>query len=124
MGPWTPGDPLYDRFTEGAAEKPDRIEASVLTVNYDPGRGVKYLGSALIVAGIFTMFYMKAYFFQSKRRIEGDGDADDDGGDGSDGTPPATSAAARPDGPPRRRAVATAGGRGRGRSRGKPGGGR
>jgi len=126
MGPWTPGDPLYDRFTEGAAEKPDRIEASVLTVNYDPGRGVKYLGSALIVAGIFTMFYMKAYFFQPKRRIEGDGDADDDGGagDGSDGTPPATSAAARPDGAPRRRAVATAGGRGRGRSRGKPGGGR
>jgi hypothetical protein len=126
MGPWTPGDPLYERFTAGSAEKPDRIEASVLTVNYDPGRGVKYLGSALIVAGIFTMFYMKAYFFQPKRRVEDDGDAgDDDGADGgSDGAPPATSVAARPGGVPRRRAVAAAGGRGRGRSRGNPGGGR
>ena len=67
MGPWMPGDDLYERFTKGVSEKPDRLEASVLTVNYDPGRGVKYLGSALIVAGIFTMFYMKAYFFRPRR---------------------------------------------------------
>lgn len=39
---------------------------SVLTVNYDPGRGVKYAGSLLIVAGIVTMFYMRAYFFTPK----------------------------------------------------------
>ena len=73
MGPWLPGDPLYERFTAGIAEQdggelPERLEASVLTVNYDPGRGVKYFGSLLIVAGIFTMFYMKAYFFGPKRR--------------------------------------------------------
>lgn len=74
MGPWLPGDPLYERFTETLAEQnegelPERLEASVLTVNYDPGRGVKYFGSLLIVAGIFTMFYMKAYFFGPKRRV-------------------------------------------------------
>ncbi len=40
--------------------------ASVLTVNYDPGRGVKYVGCLLVVAGIVTMFYMRAYFFKPK----------------------------------------------------------
>jgi hypothetical protein len=73
MGPWLPGDPLYERFAEdlrkrGGADPPDALEASVLTVNYDPGRGVKYAGSGLIVAGIFTMFYMKAYFFGPRRK--------------------------------------------------------
>ena len=75
MGPWSPGDPLYERFTSrpgrGSADpgvdKPDRLEASVLTVNYDPGRGVKYAGSGLVVVGIFTMFYMRAYFFGPRR---------------------------------------------------------
>ncbi len=74
MGPWLPGDPLYERFVEKTTaaegeEPPERLEASVLTVNYDPGRGTKYFGSLLIVAGIFTMFYMKAYFFAPKRRM-------------------------------------------------------
>jgi hypothetical protein len=68
MGPWLPGDDLYERFTQKSQAKPDRLEASVLTVNYDPGRGVKYAGSGLIVIGIFTMFYMKAYFFAPRRR--------------------------------------------------------
>jgi hypothetical protein len=42
---------------------------SVFRVNYDPGRPVKYLGSGLIVCGIFLMFYMRAYFF--KRPAQG-----------------------------------------------------
>jgi hypothetical protein len=37
---------------------------SIFRVNYDPGRPVKYLGSGLIVFGIFLMFYMRAYFFK------------------------------------------------------------
>lgn len=87
MGPWLPGDPLYERFAKAAVgssseagdpgELPERLEASVLTVNYDPGRGVKYTGSMLIVAGIFTMFYMKAYFFAPKRRPQAMTDTDD-----------------------------------------------
>ena len=41
----------------------DELFLSWLTVNYDPGRGLKYFGSMMIVAGIATMFYMRAYFF-------------------------------------------------------------
>lgn len=66
MGPWLPGDELYERMTKEMPDRPERLEASVLTVNYDPGRGVKYAGSGLIVIGIFTMFYMRAYFFGSR----------------------------------------------------------
>ncbi len=92
MGPWMPGDDLYEKFTKNTSEKPERLEASVLTVNYDPGRGVKYLGSSLIVAGIFTMFYMKAYFFRPRRQ-------DEEGDDASTAIPPGPEgmAAARPD---------------------------
>jgi len=68
MGPWLPGDDLFERFTRGVSDPPEKLEASVLTVNYDPGRGVKYLGSGLIVVGIFTMFYMRAYFFAPRRQ--------------------------------------------------------
>ena len=93
MGPWMPGDDLYEKFTKNSPEKPEKLEASVLTVNYDPGRGVKYLGCGLIVAGIFTMFYMRAYFFRP-RRDHGDDDtpsprhapvATGTGGDGREG---------------------------------------
>ncbi|MFM8496519.1 MAG: hypothetical protein ACKOEM_13495, partial [Planctomycetia bacterium] len=71
MGPWLPGDELFEQFTKGWKSLPDKLEASVLTVNYDPGRGVKYLGSGLIVIGIFTMFYMRAYFFAPRRQPGG-----------------------------------------------------
>lgn len=58
----------YRLFQESFAPIPgdDRFQ-SVLTVNYDPGRGVKYVGCLLIVAGIVTMFYMRAYFFTPKK---------------------------------------------------------
>ena len=39
-----------------------------LTVNHDPGRGTKYAGCLLIVFGIGTMFYMRAYFFKPRPR--------------------------------------------------------
>jgi len=68
MGPWLPGDDLFEQFTRGWPSRPEKLEASVLTVNHDPGRGVKYLGSGLIVIGIFTMFYMRAYFFAPRRQ--------------------------------------------------------
>ena len=34
-------------------------EASILSVNYDPGRFIKYFGSFLLVLGIFALFYRK-----------------------------------------------------------------
>jgi len=44
-----------------------------LTVNYDPGRGLKYTGSLLIVAGVAVVFYMKGYFLRRRdgpRRVD------------------------------------------------------
>jgi hypothetical protein len=67
-GPFKPGDGMYDlklggRLLHGETMPRDELFLSWLTVNYDPGRGLKYFGSMMIVAGIATMFYMKAYFF-------------------------------------------------------------
>lgn len=66
-GPWTPGQPGFEQL---AAEDParNRFFLSWFTVNYDPGRGVIYAGSLLIVLGISIAFYMKAYFFKPAAR--------------------------------------------------------
>jgi hypothetical protein len=44
------------------------VNLSVFTVGYDPGLNIKYLGSVCLAAGIFMMFYMRAYFFRGPRR--------------------------------------------------------
>lgn len=65
-GPFRPGDRTYDALMP--ADSPDEeLYSSVLTVNYDPGRGIRNIGCLLIVAGIATMFYMRAYFFTGKK---------------------------------------------------------
>lgn len=66
-GPFHPGDPTYDSNVSSSSDR-EHLYLSILTVNYDPGRGVKYLGCMLIVAGIVTMFYMRAYFFKPQAR--------------------------------------------------------
>ncbi len=43
--------------------------ASIFTVNYDPGRWVKYLGSLLLIGGILVLFYMKGYFGRKVERV-------------------------------------------------------
>jgi hypothetical protein len=63
-GPMKPGDPLFDMLAGGTDR--EELYLSWLTVNYDPGRGLKYFGCLMIVAGIATMFYMKAYFFKPR----------------------------------------------------------
>ncbi len=40
---------------------------SVFSVNYDPGRQIKYLGSLMIVLGIAIMFYWKPRYSRKKR---------------------------------------------------------
>jgi len=70
-GPFRPGEVLYDQAVSRSSpadrmQLRDEVFLSWLTVNYDPGRGLKYLGSLLIVAGIAAMFYMKAYFFKPR----------------------------------------------------------
>ena len=57
-------EPLkYGGFTfyQASFEKNDKDQpvASILSVNYDPGRFFKYFGSFLIVLGIICMFYFK-----------------------------------------------------------------
>ena len=61
-GPIRPGDFEFDKYFAGKGV--DEGYMSTLTVNYDPGRAVKYSGCLLIVTGIVTMFYMRAYFFK------------------------------------------------------------
>lgn len=51
-------------YQSGFQELPDGGTMTILAVGRDPGRPIKYAGSALIVMGIFTMFYMRAYFFR------------------------------------------------------------
>ncbi|CAN5697097.1 hypothetical protein BH10BDE1_BH10BDE1_01790 [soil metagenome] len=41
--------------------------ASVLSVNHDPGRGIKYLGCILIIFGAIHLFYMKRRAWMDKK---------------------------------------------------------
>ncbi len=68
-GPWKPGDPEFDQLVGGSGTR-EELFLSWLTVNYDPGRGLKYAGSLMIVAGIAIMFYMRAYFFRPRMSLE------------------------------------------------------
>jgi len=64
-GPWKPGSAEFDQLA-GPQSKRDILFLSQLAVNHDPGRGLKYAGSLLVVLGIGIMFYMRAYFFQQR----------------------------------------------------------
>ena len=49
---------FYDKeILPGETEPRDSLYRSILSVNYDPGRGLKYLGSALLVFGTAWMIY-------------------------------------------------------------------
>jgi hypothetical protein len=52
----------YTFYQSGFHEIPGGKQATVLTVAYDPGRLLKYLGSLMICTGVFFMFYTKANF--------------------------------------------------------------
>jgi ABC-type transport system involved in cytochrome c biogenesis permease subunit len=58
QGPWTPGDPEFEQLT-GNDRTRDEIYLSRFTLNYDPGRGLKYAGSVLIVLGIGLVYYVR-----------------------------------------------------------------
>jgi len=62
-GPKRPGDPEYEMYVPAGSPK-DELYRSVLSVNYDPGRGIRSAGCLLVVLGIGLMFYMRAYFFK------------------------------------------------------------
>lgn len=51
--------------------------ASIFSVNYDPGRWIKYLGSFLIVLGSIMLFYFKKFGVENKKFIKlPDGDVE------------------------------------------------
>jgi len=52
-------------FYQAGFNQVEGVSISTLSVRYDPGWIIKYVGCGLIVGGIFTMFYMKAYFQKS-----------------------------------------------------------
>jgi hypothetical protein len=64
-GPWMPGEPEFDRLA-GKDHGRDQVYLSRLSVNYDPGRGLKYVGCLLIVVGIVIVYYLRAYFVRKE----------------------------------------------------------
>lgn len=70
-GPFSPGDGsgVFELVYPSERDSQARY-MTILTVNYDPGRGFKYMGSLLVVVGIATMFYMRAYFFKRVDKLK------------------------------------------------------
>ncbi len=64
-GPFRPGDMLFERVVQGK-EPREHLYLSWLTLNYDPGRGPKYLGAFLIVIGIAVEFLPEGIFLASR----------------------------------------------------------
>ena len=60
QGPWRRGEREYHRQL-GDNTTRDELFLSVLSVNYDPGRPLKYAGTLLIVAGLVIVYYMRAF---------------------------------------------------------------
>jgi len=57
-GPFRPGDPQYEQYVADREAQP-QLFLSVLSLNYDPGRGLKYFGSMLMSVGFVLIFYMR-----------------------------------------------------------------
>lgn len=63
-GPFHPGDMEFHQYYDGRifpweTRPRETLYTSTLSVNYDPGRGCKYLGSFLIIFGTAWLFYRK-----------------------------------------------------------------
>jgi cytochrome c biogenesis protein ResB len=57
-------------FYQASFEKNEKGEpvVSILSVNHDPGRWIKYLGCLMIVAGSIVLFYFKRVQWITKRK--------------------------------------------------------
>lgn len=70
-GPWKPGEDWmpgvkpFDRYA-GPDSRREDLALSVLSVNYDPGRGLKYAGSLLITVGVAVVFYLRAHLLRRR----------------------------------------------------------
>ncbi|MBQ2790472.1 MAG: cytochrome c biogenesis protein CcsA [Thermoguttaceae bacterium] len=64
-GPFRPGDPEFEqvvdgRLLPGETTPRETLYSTTITLNDDPGRGLKYLGSLLIVLGTAFLIYRKS----------------------------------------------------------------
>ncbi len=64
-GPYRPGDPEFDqvvdgRLLPGETTARETLYRTTITLNDDPGRGLKYLGSLLLVWGTALLIYRKS----------------------------------------------------------------
>lgn len=66
---WWPGSD-WAFYQSSYQQPPGAPEISVFSVAYDPGYGLNMVGSALVVFGIFTMFYLVPYFRPTRKRPE------------------------------------------------------
>lgn len=63
-GPYRPGDPEFDSVVQGklltGEDKPrEFLYQTIITLNDDPGRGMKYLGSLFVVWGTAMLVYRR-----------------------------------------------------------------
>ena len=59
-GPWGRNHPEFLRRL-GPKSKRNELFMSVLAVNYDPGRPLKYAGTLIILAGLVIVYYVRGY---------------------------------------------------------------
>lgn len=72
-GPYRPGDPEFDSVVEakllpGETKPRAQLYQTILTLNNDPGRGMKYLGSLMIVWGTAMLIYRRKRSDAPKRK--------------------------------------------------------
>ena len=67
-GPWTPGEPEFDQLVHGDRSR-DQVYLSRLSLNYDPGRRLKYLGSLLTVVGIALVYCLRPRVNSNSREL-------------------------------------------------------
>ncbi|MEN6407276.1 MAG: cytochrome c biogenesis protein CcsA [Thermoguttaceae bacterium] len=60
-GPWKPGDSGFDQLTRDDRSR-SQIFLSRLSVNCDPGRWLKYIGSVMVCVGIAMIYYLRRWF--------------------------------------------------------------
>ncbi len=63
-GPFLPGSPEFEQavqghLLQGEKDPREKIYYTVLSINNDPGRGLKYTGSLMLVLGIALLIYKK-----------------------------------------------------------------
>lgn len=60
----------YTLYQSSYDIQPGRPTLSIFSVNKDPGRWVKYLGSIILGVGIITFTYMRSRFYKLKRGLK------------------------------------------------------